>query len=64
VNAAAKDAELYLRRCRQLEQVSADLLVALEGMVAIVSVLRFNGVPGVQVADSARVAIAKAKAVL
>jgi hypothetical protein len=30
VNAAAKDAELYLRRCRKLEAVIADLLAALE----------------------------------
>jgi hypothetical protein len=30
VSAAAKDAELYLRRCRKLEDVIADLLVALE----------------------------------
>jgi len=30
VNAAAKDAELYLRRCRKLEDVIADLLAALE----------------------------------
>jgi hypothetical protein len=30
MSAAAKDAELYLRRCRKLEQVIADLLMALE----------------------------------
>jgi hypothetical protein len=30
VNAAAKDAELYLRRCRKLEGVIADLWMALE----------------------------------
>jgi len=29
VSAAAKDAELYLRRCRRLEGVIADLLAAL-----------------------------------
>jgi hypothetical protein len=30
VSAAAKDAELYLRRCRKLEGVIADLLASLE----------------------------------
>jgi hypothetical protein len=35
VNAAAKDAELYLRRCRKLESVIADLLAALDEIAAL-----------------------------
>jgi hypothetical protein len=58
VSAAAKDAELYLRRCRKLEGIIVDLLALLEYLG------NGSSMWSPELAEQVHAAIAKAKAAL
>jgi hypothetical protein len=63
MSAAAKDAELYLRRSRKLEDVIADLLMALERIDEHVTAFRARPLDR-KCIETVRASIAKAKAAL